>query len=232
MTFSLVSLLAANIDEAASDLAAHLTSIGIDTVHEAEPHAQRLELVTTGAADIVWSCGWQALAFGSLMNLVAAPTFPHEDPSSYRSFIVSRTPVASLEELIAADPLWAMNEPASWSGNWALRAECDLRRLVAPSRIVWSGSHVESMRMVADGSADAAAIDSTVWRWAGDCGLAVVDSTRPWPAPPLLIRNRIIEDDAGRVVAGIVGATRLRGVEALDRSDWGHLDPMRRWAES
>ncbi len=232
MTLSLVSLMAANVDHAASDLAAHLTAAGIDTYFEPGSHGHRMDLVATGAADIVWLCGWQALEFaGTPMDLVAAPTFPQERPSTYRSFIVGRTPAVGLEELIAGDVLWAYNEPNSWSGHWTLRAECDLRGLTAPSRVVWSGSHVESIRMVVEGSADAAAIDSTVWRWEGVRGFHVVDATRSWPAPPILVRDGV-EERTRQVAGQIVGAPQLRGVEALRSADWSHLDPMRTWAES
>ena len=232
VTLSLVSLMAANVDQAASDLAAHLTAVGIDTRFESGSHSHRMDRVTTGNADIVWLCGWQALEFdGTSMDLVAAPTFPLESPSTYRSFIISRTPAASLEELLAGDPLWVMNEPTSWSGHWAVRAECDLRGLTVPSRIVWSGSHVDSIRMVAEGSADVAAIDSTVWRWRNVQSIAVVDVTRSWPAPPVLIRSGI-EDGTQQLAAQIVGATQLRAVESLVSADWSHLDPMRNWAAS
>lgn len=228
MTLSLVSLMAANVDQAAADLAAHLTSVGIDTRFESGPHAERIKLMST--ADIVWLCGWQALEFTeSPMELVVVPTFPDERPSTYRSVIVSRTPAAGLAEVIARDPLWAMNEPTSWSGHWAPRAECDLRGLASPSRIVWSGSHVDSMRMVAEGSADAAAIDSTVWRWEDTPDLPVADVTRPWPAPPILIRQDL-EHDVSTVVGRMVGAVGLSAVESLGLADWSHLDPMRDWA--
>jgi ABC-type phosphate/phosphonate transport system substrate-binding protein len=227
-----VPLLAENIDEAASDLAAHLSAGGLDTVVESGSHARRMHLVATGHADIVWSCGWQALGFaGTSLDLVAAPTFPEENLASYRSFIIGRGPAGSLEELIAADLRWVMNEPTSWSGHRALRAECELRGLTPPARLVWSGSHAESIRMVAEGAADAAAIDSTVYRWGGVRDLAVVDVTRSWPAPPILVR-RDVEGGAQRVTAQIIGAGRLRGVDALDPADWSHLDPMRRWIES
>lgn len=227
MTLSLVSLLAANVDQAASDLADHLTAAGVEAAFESGPYSRRSELAASGGADILWLCGWQALQFTRL-ELVAAPTFEGERPSSYRSFIVSRTPAAGLEALIADDALWASNEATSWSGHRALRAECDLRGLTAPSRIVWSGSHAESIRMVGEGSADAAAIDSTVWRWEEPADLFVVDVTRPWPAPPILVQDRP-DRDTDRLARLILGANGLRGVEALTVADWSHLDPMRGW---
>lgn len=229
MTLTLVSLLAGNVDEAASDLAYQLTAAGLDTVFESSPHARRREQAASGDADIVWLCGWQALEFvGASMELVAVPTFVGEQPSRYRSLVISRTPAAGLEALIADDPLWVSNEVGSWSGHWALRAECDLRGLPAPSRFVWSGSHVDSIRMVAEGSADAAAIDSTVWRWNRPNDLNVVDVTRSWPAPPILILDRP-GLDVDRLVREIVGTVGLQGVEKMTPADWSHLDPMRPW---
>jgi phosphonate transport system substrate-binding protein len=60
-------------------------------------------------------------------------------------------------------------------------------------RVVGSGSHARSLRLVLDGSIDASAIDSTVLEWelAHDPTLAerirVIDTLGPSPAPPLVV---------------------------------------------
>ena len=231
MTLTLVSLLGDNVDEATADLATHLSVSGTEATFDPEwSHARRMNLVRSGVADIVWLCGLLALeldaASETRADVIAAPVFEGETDAVYRAVIVTRFPVSGLAELCTPGVSWAMNEPISWSGHRALLAECAHRGLPPPGNIVWSGSHLDSIRMVAAGGADAASIDSTVWRWAGVEDLVVVDETRSWPSPPLLVRS----DLRSRMpqLAGIItDAGFMRGVDRLQPVDWGHLDPIR-----
>ena len=52
--------------------------------------------------------------------------------------------------------------------------------------LIVTGSHSASMRAVADGTADVAAIDALTWRLSPHPRLRVVATTRPTPAPPLV----------------------------------------------
>lgn len=102
----------------------------------------------------------------------------------------------SLPELAGAR--FTYNETASFSGYRALERE------LAAGGLGWdlfgeclrSGSHHESLRRVASGAADAAAIDSHVLALAQkrDPGLAarlrVIASLGPYPAPPLAVNRR------------------------------------------
>jgi hypothetical protein len=94
-----------------------------------------------------------------------------------------------------------------------------------PTDIVWSGSHLDSIRMVETGAADAAAIDSTLWRWANVDEPDVVDVTRRWPAPPILVRRELLSSSVG-LSRSITGASGLRGVDHLEPADWHHLDAL------
>jgi ABC-type phosphate/phosphonate transport system substrate-binding protein len=229
VTLKVVSLLGANIDEAASDLAADLTCHGIEAAATETSHEHRMELVTSGAADIVWLCGFLALELDLAgFDLVAAPSFVGEERASYRSIVIANGPSAGLEELCTSDILWAMNEEVSWSGHRALLAECGSRRLPVPSNICWSGSHLDSIRMVAQAEADAAAIDSTLWRWATADDVTAVDETRSWPSPPLLVR-RELDRRLPQLTSLITAAGPLRGVARLEWADWSHLGSIRAW---
>lgn len=226
MTVSLVSLLGANVDEASVDLATHLTASGVDSSFASFPHGRRRQLVERGEAGIVWMCGWLALETRTTdYEVVAAPTFSGEPTASYRSVIVARRRSGGLAALSGDRAVWAMNEPESWSGHRAVLAECDLRGLPEPSHVVWSGSHVESIRMVAAGEVDVASIDSTVWRSADPDDLNVVDVTRAWPSPPILARRDLL-DRLGELPTLIADAQGIRGLDSLDLADWGHLDPL------
>lgn len=231
MTHGVVSLLGVNVDEAAIDLADHLTASGVGSAVASANHVRRRELVDRREAGIVWMCGWLALETRtSAYDVVAAPNFAGERPASYHSVIVARRPYSGLEELSGERAIWAMNEPVSWSGHLAVLAECERRGVVEPSRIVWSGSHADSIRMVSAGTADAAAIDSTLWRWAASEDVAVVDETRSWPAPPILVRRDLL-DRLPELPTIISAARAVRGIDGFEHADWAHLQPLSRGSE-
>jgi phosphonate transport system substrate-binding protein len=116
----------------------------------------------------------------------------------YSSEVVVRSdsPYRSFEDL--RGKRWAVNEPSSWSGYWVV-----LQKVGAWSyfgEVVESGFHQRSLRLVADGEVDAAAIDSQVLavEQRDDPGLAqrlrVVATLGPAPSQPVVVRSTL-EDD-------------------------------------
>lgn len=94
---------------------------------------------------------------------------------------------------------WAYNDPCSLSGYYSLP-----RKLTETGegegffrRVRRSGSHLDSMGMVARGDADAAAIDSNVLRIALDATprlrrrLRVIESWGPFPIQPVIVRSNL-----------------------------------------
>jgi phosphonate transport system substrate-binding protein len=88
---------------------------------------------------------------------------------------------------------WAFNDPCSLSGWFSLQANVGDPASYF-QEIVQSGSHLASIRMVADGAVDGAAIDSTVLGWvlAAEPALArrirVITSWGPHPIQPVVAR--------------------------------------------
>ncbi len=93
--------------------------------------------------------------------------------------------------------IWAYNEPCSLSGHGGLAA-----RLGSPEtirtffrRMIRSGSHPASVRLVADGGADVASIDSNVPRILLEQNPAlqekvrVLESWGPYPIQPVVVRS-------------------------------------------
>ena len=231
MSLRLVSLLGPNIDEACVDLAAALRDSGVDVRFDrATPWSGRFESVTAGVADLVWLCGKLALDLWAEGELVAPPTaapeFTQGTGALYSSVVIAGRPVAGLTELCDRSVVWAANEPASWSGHHALLEELRRRDLPAPEQFRWSGSHVESIRMVGSGLADCAAIDRSVWEWAEPTGLFVVDETRSWPSPPLCVTPGATARDPGLLDALLDAGALLRNVERLVPVAKDHLDPI------
>jgi ABC-type phosphate/phosphonate transport system substrate-binding protein len=110
------------------------------------------------------SCGYPLVtSLRSAVKVVATPRYraPGCQGSSYRSAIVvaATNAAATLDDLRGTR--CAVNDPASNSGMNLLRA------LIAPlaggqrffSAVLWTGSHRETLALVAGGEADVAAID-------------------------------------------------------------------------
>ncbi|QKV19428.1 phosphate/phosphite/phosphonate ABC transporter substrate-binding protein [Oricola thermophila] len=94
---------------------------------------------------------------------------------TYRSAILRRAPGADVPPPDGDGPAMippeavagrmAANEPASMSGLVALVRDCAALGLQLPSaeEVLWTGSHRDSVRAVAAGEADFAAIDCVTW---------------------------------------------------------------------
>jgi len=100
-------------------------------------------------------------------------------------------------------------------------------------RAILTGSHDASMRLVANGLADVAAIDSVTWRIsrtfdAETSGLRSIGTTEPTPGLPFIVARRLFDgrlSDAVRAgIAALPGGTRdafgLRGLVPFRRADY------------
>lgn len=147
------------------------------------------------------------------VRYVATPV--HDAPGcgegTYRSVIVRRgpgedmppprTPAPVLTPEILSGRMTA-NDPASMSGHVALVRDCAALEMDMPSRdeIHWTGAHRDSIRAVAAGEADYAAIDCVTWSIAREheaaaSELHVAGWTASRPSLPL-ITSRMTDDDA------------------------------------
>lgn len=126
------------------------------------------------------------------VHLVGTPDYGLEGcpPGHYRSQIVVRAqdPREALTEY--QDALMAFNMAHSQSGFAALYTHAQAAGFWFARRIQ-SGGHFASARMVAQGSADIAAIDAQTWRliqryapWAAE--VRVLESTAPTPGLPYI----------------------------------------------
>ena len=92
---------------------------------------------------------------------------------------------------------WAYNDPCSLSGHGGLAARLGSQERAEPyfGRTIQSGSHPASVRLVADGGADAASIDSNVLRILLERTPALRDEVRvleswgPYPIQPVVVRT-------------------------------------------
>jgi len=148
------------------------------------------------------------------VRYVATPV--HDAPGcgqgTYRSVLVApgdgedmpppAAPGAQLPDRLAG-PL-AANEPGSMSGYIALARDCERAGRQMPADIVWTGSHRASIRAVAAGRADIAAIDCVTWRIARDhesaaAEVRVVGWTAERPGLPLITNGAMTDADIARL---------------------------------
>ena len=158
-----------------------------------------------GEADIGFVCAPSFFWLREMENppvelLPTAPVFGDVrspgQPVYFSEVVVPReSPARSFLDLRGSS--WAYNDPCSLSGYYNL-----LKKLAEMSeyggffgQVCCSGSHLESMRMICRGEADAAAIDSNVLRikLKSSPGLGerlrVIESWGPFPIQPVVVRS-------------------------------------------
>jgi phosphonate transport system substrate-binding protein len=123
----------------------------------------------------------------------------------------------SVDDLLEAR--WAFNDTHSLSGFGVVRERLS-RNGAMTAHLVEAGSHLASIEAVARGDADAAAIDSNVWRLRvkADPSLLsrvrVLESWGPRPIQAVIIRSAL-DDDMRRAVARTLLSLHERRQEAL-----------------
>lgn len=201
--------------------------------------------IAAGRIDIGWICGRPYVELrdgGAPVSLLAAPVMAGGRyggrPIYFSDVVVRRdSRFQSFGDLRGAS--WAYNEPGSQSGYHITRYH--LARLGQTGRyfgrVVASGGHVRSLKMVLGGEIDASAIDSTVleWEWAGAPELSdrirVIETLGPSPIPPLVVSGErgfaarevareallALPDTAeGRAILALGGLERFVAVEDGD----------------
>jgi len=170
------------------------------------PWKQRESLFDSGQIHICWICGlpyvWKVEAGAPVIELCVAPVMRNaryqNRPVYFSDVIVRRdSRFETFEDLRGAS--WAYNEPRSHSGYNVVRDY--LLQLGEKEgffgRVVESGSHQKSLRMVIDRKINASAIDSTVLdaelrrNPAIESAIRIVETIGPSPMPPWVIHKSV-----------------------------------------
>jgi ABC-type phosphate/phosphonate transport system substrate-binding protein len=199
------------------------------------------------------SCGYPIVtSLRNAVKVVATPRYGAQgcQGSSYRSAIVvsTKSTVATLDDLRGSR--CAANDPASNSGMNLLRA------LIAPlaggqrffGAVLWSGSHRESLALVARGEADVAAIDCVTFEHLRTAEPALFAAVRVigWsaasPGLPLItaagtddrtlaaLRAALAEITADREIAPALNALLIDGFDLLALDDYQNVTELERRA--
>lgn len=168
---------------------------------------QQLTEFQTGQADLGFLCGLQYVRLSAIVDkpveLLVAPVLHDERyqqrPIYYSDVVVRReSPYVSFRDLSGCT--WAYNEEASHSGYNLVQYSL-LERKEEHGRYfgktIKSGSHLQSLRLVLDGKADATAIDSHILDIVlkRDVQLAsqvaIIDRFGPSSIPPVVASKRL-----------------------------------------
>ncbi|MEX0757408.1 MAG: PhnD/SsuA/transferrin family substrate-binding protein [Acidimicrobiia bacterium] len=197
MTAVLTSLLSSVSDHHLHGLATGFESAGTEVAAVTGPWDERMRAFQDGRVLAGWLCGLLHVELqnqgGWPYRAVAAQPSTRPDtlglPVYYGDIVVAR----QSRRLGFADlegATFAYNEESSLSG---FRMMTDHLRAIGSDLSFFggatkSGSHLASLELVANGSADCAVIDSTLIddRVEGTDAIRVVTSLGPYPAPPLV----------------------------------------------
>jgi ABC-type phosphate/phosphonate transport system substrate-binding protein len=166
------------------------------------PWQARERLLDAGQIDVAWICGapyvWKVDRAAPRIELLAAPVMAaaryRQLPVYYSDVVVhAESGFHSFAGLHGA--AWAYNEPRSHSGYHIVRYALAARAATAGyfGRVVESGAHQATLRLILDREVDTSAIDSTVLElayqrepWLHE-RLRVVDTFGPSPIPPWVV---------------------------------------------
>jgi ABC-type phosphate/phosphonate transport system substrate-binding protein len=197
MSIGVTSLLSPASDQRLRTLTDALAAAGHDVTFVDGPWQERFDAMRDGSAVAGWLCGLlhvELTAHGGWPHrAVAAAPSPRDgskgEPVYFGDVVVSpHSDIRDFSDLRGSS--FTYNEASSLSGY---RMMLDLLALHDSdlsffSTTTASGSHLASMRLVANGEADCAIIDSTLIddRGEGTDAVRTLVSVGPYPAPPLV----------------------------------------------
>ncbi len=254
--FRFASLMAENMEFVVDAIVGYIGDrLGVTTefIHDV-PWQRREWLLDAGQIHVAWICGLPYVRKADLadhpIELLAAPVMKaprYEDRPIYFSDVVVRrdSTFRTFADLRGAS--WAYNEPGSQSGYNVVRHHLATLGEVEGyfGRVVESGAHQTSLRMILDGEIDASAIDSTVLEMEFErnptirSALRIVETLGPSPIPPWVVVRSLPQEQRQGLRGALLGMhhdPRGRGILAkghiarFDRVVDSDYDPIRRMA--
>lgn len=196
---------AINTVECTRQLAPYLSAADISITYvDHRSWRERYDDLLAGTLEMAWVCCWPAARFltefPDQVELLAVPVMApdrYANSASYFSdiFVKRDAPFQSLTDL--DQTTFAINDPDSHSGARLVRFFLRSALTSFFRQVITTGDHLSSLMMVQNGSADAAAIDSTIVDWLAVKqperlhGLRVLTTLGPSPIPPLLIHKSV-----------------------------------------
>jgi phosphonate transport system substrate-binding protein len=226
-----------------------VTGLGYDTING---------MIESGAIDMAFVCGLPYVILhdrpAAAASLIAAPVMKASryggKPKYYSDLIVKKdSKFEKLEDLKGAT--YVFNEEISNSGyNLPLyrMAKAELAGKFF-GNVLRSGSHEESIRMVASGKADASYVDSLVLEYdqqraePNSTGVRVIDSVGPAGIPPIVASAKAAPDASAKLQAAMLAMHEnekgrkilddllVARFEKVDDSNYDDIREMRQFAQ-
>ncbi|MDB5808687.1 MAG: hypothetical protein JWN94_809 [Betaproteobacteria bacterium] len=215
---------------------------------------EREALFDSGDIHVCWICGlpyvWKSDADCPAIQLIAAPVMRHErycnSPIYFSDVVVHRdSDIASFADLRGAS--WTYNERRSHSGYNVVRHHLSMLGETAGyfGKVIESGAHQASLKLIVDRQIDASAIDSTVLeaelRRAPELAseIRIIETLGPSPMPPWVVLKSVPAQLRSAINQALLGMHNdSSGREILDT--WGishfttvedaHYDSIRQMA--
>lgn len=209
-----------NTVEIATKLTPYLTdALDVEVIFDDAADRASTSAITKAARyDILWVCSVLAAKFQLRtpeldVAIAAAPMFSGDAPTYHSVIVGSRGLSDSIgdRDLTSVGPeaVVAINEHESWSGYLGFKRFRERQQLAWFHNEIITGSHYESLHAVADGSADVAAIDFTIYEYLARRepelvgSVEVVGETDRWPSPPFLISGGLEPTFAEKLKAAL-----------------------------
>jgi phosphonate transport system substrate-binding protein len=158
-----------------------------------------------GRADIGFLCAPSVRFLGDEVTVLPSPV-PADPRANGRAVYFADVVVRAAADVNSFDDLrgatWAYNDPNSKSGWFSMLERAGGSHFFAAC--VQSGSHLRSLEMVANGEADAAAIDSNVLRLNPRGDLRVIESWGPFAIQPVIVRAALDDETKGRIARALL----------------------------
>lgn len=196
MALRAITWLVPGLPEGFFALAARALGADLVVAHAASGPTPDDDPFARDEADIGFLCAPSYRALDTVSLVPAAPVFDDDRtggrPVYFSELVVRDTSTARFLAHLAGG-VWAYNDPQSLSGCHSLDRTLAARGLPPTffSSRRATGSHAASLRAVAGGEADAAAIDSNVLRRLPRDGVRVIETWGPWPVQPVVAASRL-----------------------------------------
>lgn len=179
-----------------SEYVASKAGVKLRLIHKAE-YAELNELLASGDVDMAFSCSGPYVTgheeFG--LELLAAPVVAGE--MTYQAYVIvpSDSPASGMDDLAGAT--FAFTDPESNTGCLVPTYMLALKGVTPEAyfgRVIYTYSHDNSIKSVAENEVDAASVDSLIWQYANDTDptytskTRIIETSSPYGIPPVVVR--------------------------------------------
>lgn len=238
--------------EGLSEYVASAAGLELRLIHKAE-YAELNELLKKGEVDMAFTCSGPYVSgddeFG--LELLAAPVV--NGVTTYQSYIIAAADSTAESMESFEGKTFAFTDPNSNTGCLVptyMLAVAGTTPEEFFGRTVFTYSHDNSIKAVATGEADGAAVDSLIWEYANDTNPIYTSKTRvvavsePFGIPPVVVRPGMDPELKATLQAALLGAhedpvgrgllekMHMEKFVVIDDSAYDSIRDINKWIEA